>query len=383
MSAVREFTEVGHCGGKLTVTVATEAGGEKKYQLGFTHCSPTPALISTLFASFDGAPLGFIQMGGLSDRPNEAPPAPGISVLLASDMEGMYGHTCPRCEEYWRADGFPATWRTTCPYCGLRMPAHAFLTKGQRKFIKEFCGLVVEAMEGPDGTHEIDMDAVADAVGKDIEKPKFVYAEQTMQNRYNCEACGSAQDILGRYGFCSSCGTRNDLMEVRSALGRIKARVDAGTDLVSCLKDAVTEFDSAGRAFAKRLAAMVPMKPGRKAELDRMLFHNLNRRAEEMKNWFDIDLFKGMSPADVAFVGKMFARRHVYEHNGGEVDQRYIDETGDTTVKPKQLIRESRESILAAIGTIESITANFHAQFHEIFPPDQTPISYHRPKRRK
>jgi hypothetical protein len=39
----------------------------------------------------------------------------------------------------------------------------------------------------------------------------------------------------------------------------------------------------------------------------------------------------------------MFMRRHVYEHNGGEVDQQYLDASGDTTVRLKQHIRETRE----------------------------------------
>ena len=72
--------------------------------------------------------------------------------------------------------------------------------------------------------------------------------------------------------------------------------------------------------------------------------------------------------------------RHVHEYNGGEVDVRYIKETGDQSVKPKQLIRESRESVLDTIKAVETMTENFHKQFHEIFPPDPKPISYHRPR---
>lgn len=54
MSAEREFQEVGHCGGQLTVTVITEQDSQKKYQLGYSHSSLTPASISNVFATFDG-----------------------------------------------------------------------------------------------------------------------------------------------------------------------------------------------------------------------------------------------------------------------------------------------------------------------------------------
>jgi hypothetical protein len=372
---------VGHCGGKLTVTVATGPEGGKSYQLGYNHSSPTPAALSSLFASFEGIPLGFIAMGGLDERPNTNPPAPGIYVFIGSDMEGMFGHECPRCKQYWRSGGFPVSWRMVCPYCALRVPSHNFLTKGQGKYVKDFCKLVTDAMEGPDGPHVIDMDTVADAAGKDIEKPRFFYAEEAQQNSYRCESCGARQDILGRYGFCSSCGTRNELFEVRTALERIKQKVEVGSEFVAGLKDSVTEFDSAARALAKCLAKMVPMKAGRKDALNRMLFHNIKKRSREMKHWFDIDLYKGMSSDDIALLERMFARRHVYEHCGGEVDQQYIDETGDTTVRLKQSIREAREPVLETISLVGSMAANFHAQFHEIFPPDPMPISYHRPKR--
>jgi hypothetical protein len=321
-------------------------------------------------------------MGGLSDNPNSAPPIPGVYTFLGSDMEGLFGHECPRCKEYWRSNGFPATWPTTCPYCALRAPSHNFLTKAQRKYIREFSGLLNEAMNSPDGDHTIDMNAVADAAGKDAEKPKFFYAEQSQQNHYICESCGSSQDILGRYGFCSSCGTRNDLTELRSGLRKVKERLDAGSDPTSALKDTVTEFDSACRALAKRLAAMIPMKPGRRNELERMLFHNIKRRSEELRQWFDIDLFKSMKPEEVTIAVKMFARRHVHEHNGGEVDERYIKDAGDSSVKVKQRIRETPESVQATIALVETMFSNFHTQFHEIFPPDVTPISYHRPRRR-
>jgi hypothetical protein len=42
-----------------------------------------------------------------------------------------------------------------------------------------------------DGDHVIDMDAVADAAGSTAEKPPFYYTEQSQQNKFTCNACGS------------------------------------------------------------------------------------------------------------------------------------------------------------------------------------------------
>jgi hypothetical protein len=72
----------------------------------------------------------------------------------------------------------------------------------------------------------------------------------------------------------------------------------------------------------------------------------------------------------------MFLRRHVYEHNGGEVDARYITESGDTTVRTKQRIRETAESTSRVADLIERMGQNFKIGFDEIFPGVRRPIEY-------
>jgi hypothetical protein len=49
--------------------------------------------------------------------------------------------------------------------------------------------------------------------------------------------------------------------------------------------------------------------------------------------------------AEWTAIVRMFHRRHVYEHNGGEVDQKYLDDSGDSLVKLKQHVHETRESV--------------------------------------
>jgi hypothetical protein len=89
------------------------------------------------------------------------------------------------------------------------------------------------------------MDAVAEAVGKDGENPPFYYAEQSQQNKFTCDACGAANDILGTFGYCSGCGTRNDLQELEGKIiPGLRERINAGGPHEACAKDAVTAFDS-------------------------------------------------------------------------------------------------------------------------------------------
>jgi hypothetical protein len=52
-----------------------------------------------------------------------------------------------------------------------------------------------------DGIHVIDMYAVAEAAGKDAEKPPFYYSEERQQHIFKCAACDQSTDILGRFGY--------------------------------------------------------------------------------------------------------------------------------------------------------------------------------------
>ena len=92
------------------------------------------------------------------------------------------------------------------------------------------------------------------------------------------------------------------------------------------------------------------------------------------KNYFDIDVCAGMKEDESAFVALMFHRRHVYEHNGGEVDQKYLDASGDTTVRLKQRIHETQQDTHRLLGFVVRMARNIHGTFHELLPPIPGPV---------
>jgi hypothetical protein len=263
----------------------------------------------------------------------------------------------------------------TCPYCALRVGTHVFLTDAQRKYVASCCQRFDEIIHSDFiGESVIDMDAIADALSEET-KPEFYYAEQRQQKYFTCTACRGENDILGRYGYCSICGTHNGLQELEADVVAARARIAAGS-YEGALSDMVSAFDSFARQLAKQLAARVPMRAKRRTALERALFHNLKPRAAELLAAFDIDLFENLKADDLAFITRMFLRRHVYEHNGGEVDERYITESGDTTVRPKQRIHETSESTSRVADLVEKIGRSFKSGFDEIFPPVDAPVQY-------
>ena len=74
----------------------------------------------------------------------------------------------------------------------------------------------------------------------------------------------------------------------------------------------------------------------------------------------------------------MFHRRHLYTHNGAIADQKYIDDSGDTSVAAGQLLKgEAKEDVIRATQTIVKMARNLREGFHSIIPVNPLPISYH------
>ena len=97
---------------------------------------------------------------------------------------------------------------------------------------------------------------------------------------------------------------------------------------------------------------------------------------------FGIDILGGINAEDVSFATLMFHRRHVYEHKGGEADEKYIADSGDQ-VRLKQALRETQESAHRTASIVLKVARNLHKGFHEIFPPLEKPIQWHKRSNRQ
>jgi hypothetical protein len=85
-----------------------------------------------------------------------------------------------------------------------------------------------------------------------------------------------------------------------------------------------------------------------------------------LKSVFEIDILEGLNSEDVAFAKLTFHRRHVYEHLGGEADEKYIAESGDSSVRVKQALGETKKSAHRFTSVMRKMVRNLHDGFHEI-----------------
>lgn len=369
---VADFQEIAHAGGKLTITKSVDERGHISYGIKYEHQRNNACTIVALWVLPDGRPIRMSPMHGIGAPLDERPTPDSIQVWIASDSTGCFGHHCPRCGGYWRSKSLAAV----CAYCGLQGQDVTFLSNAQRRYIALFCVTFFDLIESDTAdSAEIDMDAVADAAGLDVERPSFYVSEKSQQCKFDCKYCGAFNDILGRFGYCSGCGTRNDLGEFRDVdVPRMRARLNANDSPEKCVQEGVSAFDSLVSKYARQLAKLVPMTKRRRVKLETMSFHDLAEVVRIFREWFDIDLRDDMRDADFERAVRMFLRRHVYEHNGGEVSQTYLEKSGDTTVCLKQHIHEEMADVHEFLGSLLKLAGNLHNGFHELFPPRQEPI---------
>jgi len=369
----REFQTIAHSGGKVTITVSLDpATGRKRYQLTWNHCRPNPGGFFAVYALPPGLVVGQMNLGGIGSVPNP-PPIPGCyQVFVGSDSEVKYGRQCIACNGYWRSE-----LGQFCPYCGLHGTVVEFMTDGQRSYVEQWCATMDKALMTEVGSeYVIDLDSVADAAEAALpEKPAFYYAEQSQQNSYNCGACNAFNDILGTFGYCTWCGTRNDLhIFVEKTIPELRNRINSGGPYEACAKEAVAAFDSFVGQYADQLVKRVPMTPRRKTRLEKVRFHDFQTVERDMREMFDINVAKDLAENDRAFAKLMFHRRHVYEHLGGEADQKYINDSGEN-VRVGQALRENADTAHRIVGIVHKLARNVHAGFHEIFSIDEKPIA--------
>src|SRR5260370_19180607 len=97
------------------------------------------------------------------------------------------------------------------------------------------------------------------------------------------------------------------------------------------------------RDIQKQLTRL-PLTPTRRKEVEQISFQQILKADELLRAFFGIELLKGVSNTDRDFANKMFNRRHILTHNGGRVDQEYLDRTSDSSVRLNQkVVVRSRE----------------------------------------
>ncbi len=363
---MEDFEEIGHSGGKIEL----KKGKDNSMMFQISGANPWAMSMHFIKISFDGKILGMIKnIGGYA--PEAKPQVQNyVQGIVISDRNGLYGRTCPACKGYFRTD-FPAD-PTFCPYCYYEGNGIYFLTKNQLQFIEAYFKTYMNTLvNGVDVV--IDLDELTNKL--ESNKSPWVYTEEKQQTQIRCQ-CNTVFDILGEYGRCPKCNKHNgakiindrfeviekDFIEYESTIKESSKREN---EWKSILSNCVSTYDGLGNEFRKYLL-FFPYTPKRRKDLTQISFQKILNSGECLNNWLGFDVFSGINDDDKNFLNKMFNKRHLFSHNNGIVDNEYLNNTGDTSLKLGQLVRLRSKEIKRFIPLIKQVSINLINGFESI-----------------
>jgi hypothetical protein len=296
---------------------------------------------------------------------------PSVLSYIQSDEQCMWGRKCPSCEKYFRANHvMGVTW---CPYCAAATSSLAFISKEQLTYIGAFFDAYMRAYLGK-ATTSLAMSAITDQTSA------WHYSEEKQQFHFACETkdCHSETDILGRYGYCPRCGRTNARKLFGEQIDKMIARLEEVKKTVSdrfergviwedMTVKSVSEFEALAKHLRRRLLC-IPMTINRRKQVEALSFQKPLQADEFLVQWFDIGLLewagkeaiprRAVPQSERSFITKMIQRRHILIHNGGVVDQEYLDLSGDDNARLGERIAISSQDTRRFLENIRVMAAN-------------------------
>lgn len=334
--------------------------------------------------SLDGSCLlATVPAGGIGSVSTY--PQPSVLAFVQSDEQGMWGRNCPACEKYFRTDHIMGA--TTCPYCYEVAPDLAFVSKEQRVYLTACYDAYARAHLHKEST-SVDMASITD------EKAAWHYSEVKQQFHFVCQTdgCKCQTDILGQYGYCPRCGLSNaravffqavdeELARLEEVKSRVSDRRERENVWEKMTVDAVSQFEAIAKHLRRRLLRF-PLTSNRRRELADLNFQQPIKAHRLLKQWFDIGMLdwagvansprRQVPRSELTFINIMVQKRHILIHNGGVVDQEYLDSSGDTSLQLDERIRIRSKEAKRFLALIRDMARNLLDNVEEGFSQEQT-----------
>lgn len=292
----------------------------------------------------------------------------------------MVGRSCPdeTCNRYFKlkpGTGLP-TDRCHCPYCGCAGEASDFLTEDQRQYAISYAARqIVDPMMRDFGNslQRLNTQSRGGLISVRFDMryqptPIHSYVEKELETRVICDQCGLEFSVYGVFASCPDCQRLNALTTLRTSLETARKRVRIASEQIveedlrrRFPRDAVSDAVSAFDAYGKALRASFPTVFRKTAKGN--LFQDLDALDAEL-GAAGFGSLSSLTSAGVESIRWLFQARHVYEHNAGVVDQRFVSKLPGYAHLQGRLLPLPHDDILAAIDQLECLAEAIDREFH-------------------
>jgi len=217
-----------------------------------------------------------------------------------------------------------------CPYCGLLFNKDELLTQNQLNYAQE--NLKEEAMvytsdelnkmlrkvfgkQNRSSKNSVLDISFSYKPGKPYRKRYIsLPTERKVDSEIECSECKAKFQVYGIFGYCPICKCDN-VMIYDTNISIILNEINKAQDKDRALRHAYNDLVSTFEDFCKK----------RNKTKKKYNFQNLESVERFFKDAYGIMLFNGLKKDEILTIKRLFQKRHIFQHNKGVIDQKYID----------------------------------------------------------
>lgn len=238
---------------------------------------------------------------------------------------GFLGRECnnPECKKYFKVHAEDITDQMHCPYCGKEFPNDELWTDDQLGYIRdavahEVIPLVQEELtdifeRAFRGSKYVRFERGRPSLPPHPAPPQ----EREVDSELSCPNCDTRFQVDGIFGYCPGCRAEN-LLLYDANLSIIRREIGSGAAPGRALRHAYSDLVSTFEIFCRKEAKRRSIEHGR--------FQNLDHTRRVFKDAAGLDIMGGLTAEQKRLLRRVFQKRHLYEHNEGIVNAKYVAE---------------------------------------------------------
>jgi Zn finger protein HypA/HybF involved in hydrogenase expression len=242
--------------------------------------------------------------------------------------QGFIGRECnnTECKRYFKVHSDSMISKMFCPYCGIQFSNNQLWTTDQNKYIDE-----VVKEKASEYAHNAIAQMLKD-LSHNTSNNKYVkittkvnpyrqknispnYKEKQVDSELVCPSCNFRFQVFGIFGYCPGCRSEN-LLIYDANLDIIKKDILADNNSQRSLRHAYSDLVSTFESFCNRKAALITK--------DTTRFQMLFETRKFFKDKLGEDILEELDNDKLLSLRRVFQKRHVYEHNHGVINEKYI-----------------------------------------------------------
>ena len=247
-----------------------------------------------------------------------------FKISIPIDADGFVGRACdaPGCKQYFKIYVPDHGDYLHCPYCGVRFPRNSLFTSPQLEYAKK-AALEEARVYAIDEIQKMFKNAFRGSKNitykpgppprKRIVRPDYV--EREVDTEFECAECSIRFQVYGIFGYCPGCNCEN-LQIYDANWANIKRKLETVPDKDRQLRYAYGDLVSTFEVFCSRKAKRISQEQGN--------FQVLFDARKYFKTHAGIDILANIAGDQLLALRRVFQKRHVYIHAGGEITERYV-----------------------------------------------------------